>query len=109
MLALRYGHLRSYVNAVKNMASARDVARGIWAALERGVVGEFLLGGQDVELKAFFDEALRLLGMPKGSLTELTELPPASGDESAAIVREFCTPSPVSSEKAVCEKQPSRP
>jgi len=104
-LALRAGVLRHFVDVPKNLVAAADVARGVWAALEAGATGPYLLGGADVPLREFFAEALRLLGLPAGTLEQLSALPAEGAGEgsdarSFAIVRELCTPSEVRSTRA---------
>jgi nucleoside-diphosphate-sugar epimerase len=102
LLALRLRRLKHYVDVVKNVADAGDVARGIWRALDARATGHYLLGGIDVTLETFFHEAASRLGVqPPVRLPALPAAP--SGDVDAReldILRELCTPSPTSSAKA---------
>jgi dihydroflavonol-4-reductase len=105
LLALRMRRLRHYVECVKNVVGAADVAAGIFQALERGVTsGHYLLGGDDMTMSSFLAAALDALGMAASPLIELPAVPPetttAIGEAERCVVRELCTPSPSTSAKA---------
>jgi dihydroflavonol-4-reductase len=105
LLALRMKRLRHYVECVKNVVAAADVATGILRALERGVAGgHYLLGGADVRMSEFLGLASRAIGIDASSLGALSALPKAATteieDAELHILRELCTPSPSSSAKA---------
>jgi dihydroflavonol-4-reductase len=54
-----------YVNTGLNVIDVRDVARGHLLALEKGKTGErYILGHQNMTLKAFLDELSQITGIP---------------------------------------------
>jgi dihydroflavonol-4-reductase len=91
---LKMGKVSEYINNVKNFVAASDVASGIYQALEKGnISGHYILGGENIELKYFFKQALVELQLEK-ELTQVTH--PDHGQ-----VREFCTSNAISFDKAM--------
>lgn len=66
----------AYVNTGLNFIDVRDVARGHVLALERGQTGErYILGHQNLTLKAFLDQLAAITGLPAPQRTVPLWLP----------------------------------
>ncbi|HVK61273.1 MAG TPA: NAD-dependent epimerase/dehydratase family protein [Bdellovibrionales bacterium] len=100
LFGLRMGRFKHYIESEKNFVAAKDVAIGIWQAIEADAVGRYILGGHNSKISTFLGAASSELGMPfsaqrieNGELDRLTE-----GERS--FVREFCSSGAVSHDKA---------
>ena len=66
----------AYVDTGLNLIDVRDVAMGHWLALERGRTGDrYILGHQNLSLKALLDCLARLTGLPAPQRTVPLWLP----------------------------------
>jgi dihydroflavonol-4-reductase len=105
LLALRMGKLTHYVDNVKNVAAASDVATGIWQALARGATGHYVLGGVDLAISDLLAEVCRRIGVDPDTLSRvpsLAELDRSSiAETERAIIRELCAPSSADSADAI--------
>lgn len=82
------GRIPAFVDTGLNLVHVDDVARGCLLALEHGRLGErYILGGDDVTLRALLAEIAALVGRPapKISLPHWAVLPIAAGAELAAM------------------------
>jgi len=63
------GRMPAYVDTGLNLVDVEDVAEGHWLALERGRKGErYILGGENLTLKAIFDLLASVSGRPAPSV-----------------------------------------
>jgi dihydroflavonol-4-reductase len=59
------GRIPSYIDTGMNIVDVRDVAMGHWLAAEKGRVGErYILGGENMTLKAVLDALADATGLP---------------------------------------------
>jgi dihydroflavonol-4-reductase len=60
------GKRREYLDAELNLIDVRDVASGMIAAMERGQAGRrYLLGSENLSIRAVFQILARLSGLPE--------------------------------------------
>lgn len=97
--ALKMGKFKYYTSGTKNIVSARDVATGIFKAIQNGNSNAYILGGENIGIKETLQMICGFLGLDFENLTQV------SRDEISQyeIEREFCLTSPLSIEKANTE------
>lgn len=95
LLALQLRRLPGFWPGVKNFVHAGDVARGLFEAAEAGLSGRYLLGGENVTFKTFFEHARKALGLE----FELPELKREELENQSAL-KEFFLANPVDDSKA---------
>jgi len=81
------GRMPAYVDTGLNIVHVDDVADGHLLAFERGVIGErYILGGEDMSLRALFDTVSELAGSrpPRVRLSQSVLWPVAVASEVAA-------------------------
>ena len=102
VFAVKMRKLKHFINVTKNFVSPKDVALGIWKALETGVSGHYILGHENCEFKVFVTKLLKALKMDTQSLKEIleNELNTIKSESEKALLREHCIASSVSSQKA---------
>ena len=93
LFALKLNKISKYTKNIKNFVHAKDVARGILMAMEKKSHGHYILGGENLSLKDFFEYTLKSLNIEK-----ILNLADPSGLNN--IEKEFCLSSPVSCEKS---------
>ena len=69
LIRLAQGKIPGYTSGGRNYAYVGDVARGVILAYEKGRVGEsYILGGENMHYKEFFDLVNELKGYPRPKL-----------------------------------------
>ncbi|TNF31138.1 MAG: NAD(P)-dependent oxidoreductase [Deltaproteobacteria bacterium] len=96
LMALKMKKFNVYINGIKNIVAASDVAKGIYQLLEAEKFGNYILGGENISIANFLKIACEKIGKEFSELQEITE------DQliEHQLEREFCLTSPVSSDKA---------
>lgn len=102
LFALKMKRVPALIDSVKNFVSPRDVARGIFLALDSNQTGNFILGGENASLKDFINLCCQKLGLENRqqfvSHEDFGKL--ELKDMERAFAEEFSLASPVSNAKA---------
>lgn len=72
IIATQLKKLNGYMDKSKNFVHARDVAKGIYQAIEKNAKGHYLLGGENIHLKDFMEKLFKKLNI-QNSPTLLNE------------------------------------
>lgn len=83
--ALKMNKINQYKNSLKNFVAASDVARGVLQAVDHGVGGHFILGGENRRISDFLKTYSDISGE---SVEQIKEKVYLSDDNSFA--QEFC-------------------
>ncbi len=76
MVRFLTGKMPAYVNTGLNFIDVRDVARGHILALEKGKTGDrYILGHQNLTLKAFLEQLATITGLPAPKITLPLSIP----------------------------------
>jgi nucleoside-diphosphate-sugar epimerase len=85
LFALKLGKVTAFVDSVKSFVAARDVAAASLTSLARAKSGHYVIGGENLKLRRFFEIACEEVGVPF-TLRELGSLEEAPDP----ALREFC-------------------
>ncbi len=93
LYALKFNKITKYQNKTKNFVAARDVAKGVFQAIEKNVQGHYLLGHHNIKIEEFLKIASQDLGVPYTA--QITD-----EDLDDPFAKEFCAASSVDISKA---------
>ncbi|MBL6988929.1 MAG: NAD(P)-dependent oxidoreductase [Bacteriovoracaceae bacterium] len=103
LFAIKMRRFKTLLNAKKNFVAASDVARGIWQGIDSRVIGDYILGNENMSISSFYQLCCEKLNIDFStfSFIDRQQFKQANFSENEkSFIEEFCVASSVSSNKA---------